>query len=506
MRLTRPLAAAALALAALGAAAPLLAPSLGVARAQGPAAAPPKAAPARPAELSDVVKAKRPQGGEFFGAYLMNKKVGYYFMDMVPVPGHPDQVRFTSETVVRARLGTVDAERFVREERDYEARPGGRLLRFRLEQRGDGGNQTMEGTSTATGLRVVRKRPGLPHQVLSLPATKETVEDADQVRVAVLRRKPVDGTITDAVDLEQYRVRTTYEGAEERTLAGVRTRVHKAVTVGEKEKVPVTFALAESGAVVEFAAGPQMVARAEPEAVAKKLDQVELFSLVRLPLPRPLPREAQAVPGSVKLVLTGLPDKFQRATYRQQYRRVGEGRTEVTLSAGPPARRAARPVADPEGGKNVRSTPVVESDDPEIRKLAQRVVGDEQDAYAAAKKINAWVAANVQDGYGTSADRAADVLRQMKGDCTEHALLAVALLRASGIPARRVDGVAYLVNADGVPAMYWHQWVEAFVGEWTQLDPTFNQPVADATHFQLGEEGKSDVVEVMGQVKVVDAR
>ena len=82
-------------------------------------------------------------------------------------------------------------------------------------------------------------------------------------------------------------------------------------------------------------------------------------------------------------------------------------------------------------------------------------------------------------------------------------LLAVSMLRALGIPARRVDGVVYLKNEDGVPALYWHEWVEAYVGEWTQLDPTFNQMVADATHFAVGEESNAEITPLIGSVKVL---
>ena len=123
-----------------------------------------------------------------------------------------------------------------------------------------------------------------------------------------------------------------------------------------------------------------------------------------------------------------------------------------------------------------------------------------------AKKIVGWVATNLEKDYGASADRASDVLRQKKGDCTEHSLLTVALLRAVGIPARRVDGVVYMMNSDGVPAFYWHEWIEAYVGEWTQMDPTFNQMVADATHFGVGQEGNAEITPLIGQLKVVEVR
>ena len=82
----------------------------------------------------------------------------------------------------------------------------------------------------------------------------------------------------------------------------------------------------------------------------------------------------------------------------------------------------------------------------------------------------------------------------------------MALLRALGIPAKRVDGLVYMVNDDDVPALYWHEWVEAYVGEWTQLDPTFGQDVADATHLALGEEANAEITPLIGQLKVLEVR
>ena len=69
-----------------------------------------------------------------------------------------------------------------------------------------------------------------------------------------------------------------------------------------------------------------------------------------------------------------------------------------------------------------------------------------------------------------------------------------------------MDGVVYMVNEDEVPAFYWHEWVEAYVGEWTQMDPTFNQLVADATHFAVGEEGNAEITPLIGQLKVVEVK
>ena len=470
------------------------------------AAAQAQATAARPAALSDALKARRPKGGEHFGLYLLDKKVGYIFTDLAPLPG--GRARSRNAFVFKANVGAKVSERVMREERIYESRPGGRLLSFRIEQSGDGGDQVLEGTATRTGLRVLRKRPGMPNQVLNLPAAKETVEDADQARVALLRNQTVKGLLVDGQDLEQYAVTTTVHPPVERMLAGVKVKLGRATTLSAKENVPVEVSISQEGEVVEVAFGQMMRAVAEPEAVAKRLDQVEVFGLTRIVLPRALPAAAREVPGAVTLVMTGLPEKFQQDTYRQTYQREPGGRVAVRIRAAPPGpqARATLPVKDPEGGKYLKSTLVVESEHPEIRKLARSIVGGEKDALKATRSIVSWVATNLQKDYGASADRATDVLRQKKGDCTEHSLLAVALLRAAGIPAKRVDGVVYLLNDDGVPALYWHEWVEAYVGEWTQLDPTFNQPVADATHFAVGEEGNAEITPLIGQLKVVEVR
>ncbi len=464
---------------------------------------------ARAETTSDVLRAPRPHGGEYFGLYLVDKKVGWYFTDLDAVPGRPE-VRSVANFVFKAKVGDNIAERKHHEERIYEARPGGRLLSFVIRDEGDGGNQVLTGKVTPTGFTVKRQRPGQADDTFTLPLVKETVEDADQLRVALLRRKEVSGMALDGTDLEQYRMTTTPLAEERRVVNGVSILLRKATIVSEKEKVPMQAVVAPDGAVVEMSYGSAMIARAEPRSVAERLDKVEgIFSLTRLVLPAAPPPAARKVPGEWTLVLAGFPDKFHRKTARQTYRDAGSGKTEVTIRAAPPdpsalAKRGGPHPADT--AEYLKSSILVESDAPAIVARAKEIAGSETDAYAAAKKVVAWVGRSMKKDYGASADRATDVLRTMRGDCTEHSLLSIALLRALGIPARRVDGVVYVQNADGVPALYWHEWVEAWVGTWTQLDPTFGQPVADATHLTLGEESSAEIMPLLGELKVVAAR
>lgn len=460
-----------------------------------------------PSQLSAAVTAKRPQGGEYFGLYLMGKKVGYVFTDLDFVPGRPDQVRAQTDTVFKAQVGENVSERTVSEKRVYEAVPGGRLLAFRFEQTGDGGDQVLEGTVTTEGMEVLRKRPGMPDEKLSLPRPQETVEDADQIRVALSEKRNVKGFSLYPMDLQTYGLSTTLVGEETHILRGVQVSLQKLVTLSEKEKVPVEYLMNDEGRTVEIRFGPMMKAVAESESVAKSLDKVEVFGLTRVTLPRALPDSTRKIPGQVTLLVSGLPAKFQTSNYRQTFKALRNNEVEVTLRGmSPSGKRLNIPIDAPHVGEYRKSSLVVESDNPEIQALAKKIVGVDSDALTAARKINHWVFENLKKDYGASADRATDVLRRLRGDCTEHSLLAVALMRAVGIPARRIDGLIYNLNSDKIPALYWHEWVEAYVGEWTQMDPTFGQEVADATHFALGEETNAEITLLIGQLKVLAVR
>lgn len=453
--------------------------------------------------LSDAVTAPRP-AAEFFGLYLKGQKVGYYVSRLTLSPAK-DRLTAVTEVHFKAKVGpTATSERHMVETKVFESKPGGRLLSFRVEQKGDGGDQVLEGTAKPDGVTVVRKRPGKADETLQLPAAKEVVEDADQARVALKRNAKVEGTIIDSTDLEQYKWTTTLGGSEQRILGGVKVALRKVVTLSEKEKVPSDAWIDDKGRMLEVRFGPMMTMFAEPEDKAKRVDLVEVFGLTRVVLPKPPGPEARTIPGAVRFVVTGLPEKFRVDTYRQSFKAMDGDKVQVTLKAFAPLVLKPKPLADPNGGVNLKSSIIVEANDKDIQALAKQIAGTEKDAYTVAKNVSRWVNKNLVKDYGASSDRASDVLKEKRGDCTEHSLLTVALLRALGIPSKRIDGVVYLVNEDNVPALYWHEWVEAYVGEWTQLDPTFGQDVADATHFAVGEEASAEITPLLGSMKVVE--
>jgi hypothetical protein len=148
-------------------------------------------------------------------------------------------------------------------------------------------------------------------------------------------------------------------------------------------------------------------------------------------------------------------------------------------------------------------TPFIESDHPEIVAAAREALRGETDPGEAARRISESVHQRLAKRYRVGIPSAIDVLRSGEGDCNEHTMLAVAMMRAAGIPARPVSGFAL---AGG--AFYPHAWVEVWLGTWVALDPTFGQVPADAARVRLfvGAENLNSVLGVAGRLRLTVLR
>jgi transglutaminase-like putative cysteine protease len=154
----------------------------------------------------------------------------------------------------------------------------------------------------------------------------------------------------------------------------------------------------------------------------------------------------------------------------------------------------------------LRAEPFIESDAPEIKAEAEKMVAGITGNRARAERLIREVNSLVEKRPTVSLPSALEVLRTKVGDCNEHTVLFVALARSLGIPARINVGVAYVRGA-----FYYHAWPEVYLDEgkgrglWLPVDPTFNQFPADATHLRLargGLEQQTAIVPLIGKVKM----
>ncbi len=205
---------------------------------------------------------------------------------------------------------------------------------------------------------------------------------------------------------------------------------------------------------------------------------------LRLRLPEPKreePRDGLKMPP--------LPD-----TAAQSVRRVNDYEAVVTVRRldWEALRRAPEsPLADATLKNYLRASPIVDINDARIKRHARKAI---QGAKTPAEKADAlrryvteYVAMKDLDvGFAT----ASEVIRNRRGDCSEHAVLLAALARSAGLPARGVAGLVQ-VPAGILPpgkgsAFGYHMWTQVHIdGQWVDIDAAMRQTDCDVTHVAL---------------------
>ncbi len=158
------------------------------------------------------------------------------------------------------------------------------------------------------------------------------------------------------------------------------------------------------------------------------------------------------------------------------------------------------PLKDRRLNSFLQPTVFLQSDHPEIRSLASKILDGETDARRAAVRLKDWVYSEIAKTPTVSVPSALEVLKTRKGDCNEHTVLFNALARAAGIPAKTVVGVVYLRGA-----FYYHAWSEVWLGEWISLDAVLNQFPADVTHIKFLEgeiDRQLDILQLIGNLRI----
>ncbi|MEM4755601.1 MAG: transglutaminase-like domain-containing protein [Candidatus Woesearchaeota archaeon] len=136
-------------------------------------------------------------------------------------------------------------------------------------------------------------------------------------------------------------------------------------------------------------------------------------------------------------------------------------------------------------------TTLIDSDHPAIlaqaQALAQQNFFYHQNYYEAVFTIGAWVNEHINYSLTTLTANASEpaswVLQERYGVCDEITVLYLALLRASGIPARYVSGLTYVNGSFGS-----HGWAEVYFPNygWVPFDITYGQyGFVDDTHVKL---------------------
>lgn len=178
-----------------------------------------------------------------------------------------------------------------------------------------------------------------------------------------------------------------------------------------------------------------------------------------------------------------------------QQQRLPDGRWRLRQARPPtPAEAAEPPVTGTPSAADapdLAPTPLVPFRDPAFDGLLRRM--------ALPPGLSRWqVTRRVMDfvfdwitkkDYSVGFASALEVCHHPAGDCTEHGVLAVALLRKLGVPSR---GVVGWVAVNGMLGL--HFWVEVKLQDrWIPVDPTFDQAPASAFRIKLADSDLADL-------------
>jgi len=143
----------------------------------------------------------------------------------------------------------------------------------------------------------------------------------------------------------------------------------------------------------------------------------------------------------------------------------------------------------------LKPSPLIQSNNPQIRLQVNKIIKPSDSDEQKAGKIVNWVYRNLEKKPTLSVPNALEVLKNKSGDCNEHSVLTVALLRAAGIPAQIEAGLVYLQGR-----FYYHAWCVFYSGKWITADSVFNQIPADVTHIRLVRGDGDQQLNLMGAI------
>jgi len=341
-------------------------------------------------------------------------------------------------------------------------------------------------TTKQAGIERSRRLEGLGDDWLPPAAAERYVQqqlDAGRKRIQVRTIDPLSSL--QPMDVELEVVGEEVIEVFGRTTPALKTRVRTSMLPGVEavEYIDAEGELLKSTVELGFL---QMTMVAADEKLAKaRRPAPELLAQTLIRPDRPLrqPRDLRRASFVLRVgdgELGDLPD-----TAVQQVDRLGDRAVRVTVDLDAP-----RPTTD--AAPELVHSSFADGTDPRIRRLAEQALRDADDEPAVrAEALRRFVHRFIRrKTLGVGMATASEVCRTREGDCTEHAVLLTALLRADGVPARTVSGLVYVSEAGILQArgvFGYHMWTQAWLGDrWVDLDASLHpaRPF-DATHIAL---------------------
>jgi len=447
---------------------------------------------------SETIDVSKIVGTSWYGLYMNGQKIGFA-KSSVDAMGD-GTVRFLQDVTFRLAMVGVKQDMKAVTTRFYSLE--GPLQSVEEQVDDPQGTSVYSARVTPQGIELSSTVGGRKSTKM-LPPPRETLQDAVR-STEIMRSGPLKGEkftyyMFEPMFGKELEASSEVLGTEERIFDGVKTKVYSLKTVLQPIGMESVSYLSESGELLEdHIAGGMITMRLESEEVAKDVKYqndtiVSNAAMVKAPIANPRERD------TLHLRVRGpLSSDHLFSDAGQTFTAEGDSWLFEGRKAKAPATPARVPVGEVEVAQWTKPTLYVQSDDPAMIAKARAIVGEETDSLKIVEKLVRWVSDNMEATFSARLSNSLEVLQSLEGDCTEHSILLVGLARAAGVPAREVAGLIYADSPK--PGFYFHQWAKVWVGEWMDVDPTFGQVFADATHIKLSE---GDLVEQVRLLPVI---
>ena len=460
----------------------VLAPLLACAAATGTE----RAAPASSALRAWVEESRYRQA---YGISFLGRKVGWLVEELALGTHEGREVAVaTSEAKFVIRFAGQQSAMEVRSTTMYGLEGEGPIVHAEETTIADGSATEYVATREGGGMRLSITSGGEVTQ-RRLPLPKETLRLKQRLGRWLEDQRSAGDTFVDSTTEwaePQIDVRVLHTFREEQTIAwgGIPTRVF--LLDVSMQGIETRMTLGEDGIVLEGKIAGVLELRAEKELLAKRLDEEPLDMLAASAVAVDEPLGEPSGLRSLTLRVRGAAGLELPVSARQQVRGTEDGGVLVTLLREPPEA-PPEPLDPARRERLLAPTAVLASDHPKITGLAETITAGESKPRERAARLASWVHGRLRKSHASNASTALEVLSNGAGDCTEHAMLFVALARAAGIPAQEVGGIAYI--GDEAQLFGWHAWAEIHDGErWISVDPTWNQLPVDPSHVKVTAE------------------
>ncbi|QDU53289.1 transglutaminase-like domain-containing protein [Gimesia panareensis] len=252
--------------------------------------------------------------------------------------------------------------------------------------------------------------------------------------------------------------------------------------VTREGKIPKTVADFLGSAMITYTVSKEVAL----EALSGKELDLAVQTLIKV---KPIPGAHQTEKVVYEITLAdGDPTSVLPESETQEVKKLDAHRARLTV------RKAAVPQAFPEAkvdAEYLQPTQFLQSDDPRVIEHAKQAVQSETNPWKQAVLMEKYVREHLRKkNFSTALASAAEVAKNMEGDCTEHAVLLAAMLRAMKLPSRVAVGLVYIQSRASFGG---HMWTEVYLdGRWIPLDATLGQGGIGAGHIKLADSSLSE--------------